>query len=206
MKRGDDVRLIWMTAALVLVAGYYTITHHYETSISLSIDRSQAYYDQTVSNRKLIAQSTHIGHVREQLRANLSGILIGEHRPIIMAALLQDMDALSRRQSVSIISVVPATHNAVPAAITGPSPAASSAPAEVDPLSSELIDVSARGRFLDLLRFVAELPKQHVLVKVEHAEFSLANGQRGDAARPLLDARIHLAMYHLATTNVMGDI
>lgn len=206
IKRGDDVRLLWMSAAFILAAGYYAITHHYESSITLSMDRSQAYYDQTVSNRKLIAQSAHIGHVREQLRANLSGILISERRPLLTATLLRDLDALSRRHGVSILAVVPSAHGAVPAAPPGPAPTISTAPSEVEPLSSEPIEVNARGRFSDLLRFVAELPRQHVLVKVDHAEFALANGQHGDDARPMLDARIHVAMYHLAATNVIGDI
>ena len=112
---------------------------------------------------------------------------------------------LAHRHGTEITAIVPQAH----AKDSGPAAAASPAPAQPAPLDSlrdDAFDISARGHFSDLLGFIAQLPRQHVLLRVSQVNFSLSGSAKADANKPVLDAKIHALVYRLARPDILGKL
>ena len=194
----DWERLLWVVSVAILAGGYFTITHRYERQIVDSTQRSQALYERTVLNRRIISQSGRVRALRTELRARLNGVFLSPRPAEATAALLRDLDALARQHNALVMAVSPQDR-------AKPLVSPSAAPSHPVALQNEEVDISIRGHFSDLLALIAQMPRQHSLLRVSQVSFSLSNATRADSSRPLLDAKVHTFVYHVTGKNVLGE-
>jgi hypothetical protein len=188
--------VLWIVALFILATGYFGITHHYEQQIAASAQRAQTLYDKANLNRRLISQSGKGQRLRRELRARLEGTLFDAAASVVTAMLLRDLDTLARRHGTPITAIAPQAPPKVPA------PVATTVPQ----LQNEAIDISARGHFSDLLAFVAQLPHQHILLRVSQVTFAVSGTSKLESNRPILDAKIHALVYRLTKPNGLGEL
>ena len=201
----DRERTLWLLAACMLVGGYFVTTQRYERQIAASTHRAQMLYDKANLNRRVISQRAKAQTLRRELRSYLDGVLFAPKRSLVTAMLLRDLDTLARRHGTEIAAISPQTNPKDSPTSVAASPLPGTRP-EADSLQDEIFDISARGRFSDLLGFIAQLPRQHVLLRVSQVNFSLHGSPKADTNAPVLDAKIHALVYRLAKPNVLGEL
>ncbi|MBC5816229.1 MAG: hypothetical protein GIW97_06775 [Candidatus Eremiobacteraeota bacterium] len=207
MTPRERERSLWLLSVAILAAGYFIITQRYEQQIMASTQRSQTFYEKTNANHRLTAQSGRVRALRGEIRAHLDGVLFSPRPSDATAALLRDLDRLARQHNAQITAIAPQTRSkpavaaASPSLLTHPG-----APPPTDALENEAIDITVRGHFSNLLAFIAQLPRQHVLLRVNQVNFSLSGASKTDPSKPLLDARIHTLVYRVVEPNLLGEM
>ena len=187
-------RGLWLCAAVLLGTGYYFITVGFEQKISAAAEMEQAYRSKLIENRKLISQEARIVSLRHQIRRNLTTVVYGRTPSQDMEAFLSDVDQLARAHQSQVLSLTPVKKDdALPkhAAQT---------------LANTRLDLAVRGRYGDLLAIVAALPRLHALLRIAQMEFALSGRQGRRTSVPVVDAKIHIVLYHLGTSDILGEL
>ena len=204
LSLSGQVRMLWVVALCVLSGGYFATTERYEQKILASTQRAQTLYDKATLNRRLISQSGKAQALRLELRAHLKGVLFAPDSSLATATMLRDLDVLAHRYGTQITAVAPQERSKNPSPITIAPLAAK--PVGSEPLQNEVVEIAVRGHFSALLAFVAELTRQHVLLRVNQVSFSLSGARKTDSNSPILDAKIYTLVYRLTKQNLMGEL
>ncbi|MDP9017365.1 MAG: hypothetical protein M3N19_03455 [Candidatus Eremiobacteraeota bacterium] len=194
-------RFLWLLAIFGLLTGYYFVTQQYEKKINSAAERTAGLYEKTRTNHQLVAQSTQILLVRAKLQRELGTLTLGTQPGRSIAALLAHVDKLSHQHHARVVAILPQE-------IVGPERSARTvAPqGERQVLETSAIDISIRGRFSDLLGFVAKLPRGRVLIKITEIRFTVSSGQPARTSKPLLDAKIHALVYRVTSPPLLGAL
>lgn len=184
-RPGDDVRAIWFLAVIVLVAAGYFVVDHFERAIAASHDRTESFYRRMVSNERIVQEAKVLSRIRDVARRDLAQVSHERSLPGTSASLIL---LLAKSAAYHRISV------------TGIEPGAATADV-VSGLAAGGLTIKLRGRFSDLLQFVADLSRHECLVSVSQTEMAVSSG-KAIAGAPLLDATVHATLYRLLPTRL----
>lgn len=181
-RAGDDVRVVWLVALCVLIAGSFYVQTQYQTAIALSHDRTETLYRETVANARIVGEAAGLHAVQQRAQADLARISRETSLSGATANLLFTLHGSAALFDTQILAVQPGEAQ--------PSVAIKSLPATA-------ITIRVRGRFRDILGFVEDLSHHATLISVSDTEMAPANDSEKDAAEPRLVATIHATMYRL---------
>lgn len=187
LRPGEDVRILWLFALAIAIAGYAWIDTRYEGAISRSVDRSARLYEATTRDDGIVAQSRRLARVQERTSTHLRRFARAakDRGP---AVALDALLASARRFGVALRSFAPGSDPARP-----PSARAATAGG----LRAAPATIEARGRFRDLVGFVADLPRHAALLEVTSTQVERI-GESADADDPPLSAIVRVRIYDAA--------
>ncbi|GAC1657089.1 MAG: hypothetical protein NVS9B12_09020 [Vulcanimicrobiaceae bacterium] len=184
-------RFCWIAALGVVVCGYGIVTRHFERKIGSLTSVSLALSSETAGNQTRIAQGPKIRRLKRQLLASLRGVVFAGRQSNVDSLLLRDLEALGVKEAVQLLGVAPSSEKSPPAANT---------------LFEEVpLNIALRGRFVQLLHFVQELPHQSVLVKIDRAQFELAKSRTNDYNAPLVEGKLRVIVYHASKSEGLQE-
>jgi Tfp pilus assembly protein PilO len=179
-RPGDDVRVLWIAALVVLFGGLFYVQTRYETAISASLDRTGLLYRQTVADMRLVHQASHLRKIEREARIDLSHIARTASLSDATADLLTTLNGSAGKFDAHVVGVQP-----------------ESGQSSADGLQANPVTIRVNGKFRNILRFVEDLSHHATLIDVSDTEMALANAGDRDAAEPHLDATIHATLYRL---------
>lgn len=184
LRNGDDARLLWIVAAIVLLAGLYTVERHYQTRIGAAESSTEALYRKTAANERTVAEQTALRHVESIAERDLQHVARDLPLSMSTAEFLEMLDALAEQHGATIQGVQPLQAQVGQAEIAD------------HELDGSPLTLHVRGRFENLLAFVSRLSHHHVLVGVDRVQMAhVPNGTSG--MQPDLDATIDATLYRL---------
>lgn len=179
-RPGDDVRALWLLAALVLCAGSFSIRTHYQRAISAANDRTESLYRQTVADMRIVQQSRRLHAIERQALDDLMRVSHDTSISASTANLLGTLQESARTYDTRIEELQP-----------------QSAQAETGALRATPWNIRVSGTFKNILAFVEDLSHHATLIRVTDTEIALAGNAQRDSAQPHLDATIHATLYRL---------
>lgn len=172
LKAGDDVRVLWLCAALIVVSAYYFLDTTLQRRIDASRDATASYYARTVANRRVVTEAAQLTNMQRRVDADLAALESrdGETTTSSLLAMLQRNAA---KYDVEIEGVDPQkTATALPGA---------------DFVSRSLvgqdITVRANSTFADLLFFLQSLSSNGALFEVTASQIHLAGSTGASVAK-----------------------
>lgn len=172
LKAGDDVRVLWLCAALIVVSAYYFLDTTLQRRIDASRDATASYYARTVANRRVVTEAAQLTNMQRRVDADLAALESrdGETTTSSLLAMLQRNAA---KYDVEIEGVDPQkTATALPGA---------------DFVSRSLvgqdITVRANSTFADLLFFLQSLSSNGALFEVTASQIHLAGSAGASVAK-----------------------
>jgi hypothetical protein len=186
LKAGDDVRVLWLCAALIVVGAYYLLDTTLQRRIDASRDATASYYARIVANRRIVTEAAQLTSMQRRVDADLAALEShdGETTTSSLLAMLQRNAA---KYDVEIEGVEPQkTATALPGA---------------DFVSRSLvgqdITVRANSTFADLLLFLQSLSTNGTLFEVTASQVHLAGrtGVSGTKRPVRLQATIQGKLY-----------
>ena len=178
------IRIVWLlTAAVIFGIGIGLVWWPSSQAINALRAQAKSAYDEADQNDAEVRHAAELQAVERRVAEDVAHLSGRTSHSAVLAATLQLLYGEGRAFHVDVRSIVPA-----PAPSSTPIAEASSR----GTLTGTPIEIDARGRFRDLLHFVADLPRHDVLVAIDNA--NLAGG--GDrSAEPILNARINATVY-----------
>jgi Tfp pilus assembly protein PilO len=180
------IRIIWMLgAAIFLGVGLGLVW--WPTSQTIAAIKSQAknLYDEANENEADVRHAAELRSLAKRVSADVH-LLSGQgSQSAVTAATLSLLNREARVFGVDVRSIVPA-----PA--SSPTPPAQGQSTSISSLAGAPVEIDVRGRFRNVLAFVADLPRHNVLIAV--SDLSLAD--EGDPSiKPVLSAKLHATVY-----------
>jgi Tfp pilus assembly protein PilO len=180
------VRIIWMLgAAIFLGVGVGLVW--WPTSQTISVLKSQAksLYDEANQNEADVRHAAELHSLAKRVSDDVR-LLSGQgSQSAVTAATLSLLNREARAFGIDVRSIVPA-----PA--PSPTPLARGQTTSNSALDGNPVEIDIRGRFRDVLAFVADLPRHNVLIDV--SDVNLAD--EGDrSVKPVLSAKIHAIVF-----------
>lgn len=191
-RPGDDVRMIWMLAAILLFGGLFAVETRYQAAISASYDHAETLYRETVADNRLIGEAAVLSRIQNRAEGDLMRISHDATLSANTANLLSMLHASAQRFGTKIMAVQPGAD---------PEETADESEPALQPSS---LTIRIRGTFRDLLSFVEDLSHHATLLSVSDTEMSLANGDAASAQEPRLDATVHATLYRLRLPSDRG--
>ncbi len=171
--------------ALTASIGCFIVTSAFESRIDAATRRTQNYRDRATINRR-IAQAAPAVRVAEVRVRRLLNAARGNPK-IPSAVILRRLEALGARFHVAVVFLQP-------------QPAAEG-PAKGLTLEEHLV-IRLRGRFADLIRFVAEMPAGGVLLGVSELDIVAKSLQEQS---PELEARVEADRFRGLNPRALGN-
>lgn len=186
-RAGSDVRALWLFALVTIAAGSFAIARSYETKIAQSRARSEAAYQRTLENERVV-------HLAGELRASESVAAVDLRR--------LSRDTRTAQSTADLLSMLQRKAAQFGASVQGVEPSAPMGDGGVPQhLDSRLLEtpvtLRVHGTFRGILRFVEQLSQERTLVGVQDVQLSLAGESPNAAGTPQLDAIVHAGLYRL---------
>lgn len=173
-------RVLWLVAAFVLVAGYYSITTRYEQAIEVALTTSEHYYSATVANERIVHDSSRLVALQKKVDGDL--VRLRTRDSIVSTEqLLQVLEGAGRRFDVNVLSIQPEQ-----IAINKE---------KTEGLAGTGLTIRIRGKFRGILLFIEQLPRRDALLTVDNTEMRLQAGDSAATADPILEATLHASTY-----------
>lgn len=163
LKAGDDVRILWLCAVLVVVSAYYLLDTTLQRRIDVSREATASYYSRTVANRRVVAESAQLTAVQRRVDADLAS-LESRDGETTTASLLAMLERNAATYGVHIEGVEP---QKAAAALPGADFVSRS-------LVGQDITVRANSSFANLLLFLQSLSSNRTLFEVTGSQIHLA--------------------------------
>lgn len=184
-RPGDDIRMLWILASLVLLGGSFYVQTRYQAAISASYERSETLYRETVADNRIIGESAVLSRIEERAESDLMRVSHDTTLSASTANLLATLHASAERFRTRIVAIQPGTDPENVAHESNPA------------LQSSALTIRLRGTFRDVLSFVEDLSHHATLLNVSDTEMSLASGDVTNGGEPALDATVHATLYRL---------
>lgn len=181
-RAGDDVRAIWLFALCVLIGGSFYVQTQYQTAITLSHERTETLYRETVANMRIVRQAAGLHAIQIRAQADLARVSHDSSLSGTTARLLFMLHGSAAAFDTHILEVRPGD-------------AQPSAPGKS--LRATALTIRVRGKFRDILGFIEDLSHHATLISVSDTEMAPANDTEDGAMELRLDATIHAIMYRL---------
>lgn len=181
LKAGDDVRVLWLCAALIVVTAYYLLDSTLQRRIDVSRVATESYYARTAANRRVVAEAAQLAAMQRRVDADLA-----------------DLEArTSETTTSSLLAMLARNAAAYGVEIEGVEPKKSAAALPgADFVSRSLVgqDVTVRasGAFADVLLFLQSLSSDRTLFEVTGSQIQLAG--RAGVSNPKHAARLQVTI------------
>ena len=179
-RTGDDERVLWFVAAIILGLGSYLIETRYHSAILQAHAKTESLYRETVANRRTIAQATALRRIQKVVEKDLRSISREQSISMTTAALLLTLQRSALQHRTLILGVEPGKSDNT----------------DMRLLQTDLT-LRVEGGFRDILGFVEDLPHHRTLISVTDTQLAVAQNSNDTAGAPKLDATIHAALYRL---------
>jgi len=188
VKAGDDVRVLWLCAALIVVFAYYLLDTSLQRRIDASREATASYYARTVANRRVVAEAAQLTTMQRRVDADLAA-LESRDSESTTSSLLAMLQRNAARYGVEIEGIEP---QKAATALPGAGFVARS-------LVGQDITVRASSTFADFLSFLQSLSSNRTLFEVTASQIHLAGrtGASGDKRPARLQVTIQGTLYAL---------
>lgn len=190
LKTGDDARVLWLCAALIVVSAYYFLDATLQRRIDASREATASYYARTVANRRVVAEAVQLTIMQRRVDADLAA-LESRKSETTTSSLLAMLQQNAAKYRVEIDGIEPQKASM---ALPGADFVARS-------LVGQDITVRANSTFANVLLFLQSLSSNAALFEVTASQIRLA-GRTGasSANRPArLQVTIQGKLYALRT-------
>lgn len=189
MKAGDDARVLWLCAVLIVVSAYAILDSSLQRRINASRETTASYYAQIVANRRIVAEAARLARVQRRVDADLAA-LHDREAETPMSELLGTLQQTAAKHGVEIQAVEPQKTVAPSRDTDFPARA----------LVGQDVTLRASSTFADLLAFLQGLSLNRTLLEVTGSELRLAGSSAPDAKKPArLEVTIQAKLYALRT-------
>lgn len=177
----DVPRTSAFVALSIVLAGYGLIFRPLEATVA------QRYGDLDDARATLVQRLAHaravpaLEHERQRLATQLQRLHLGERRAAVVERFLQTVAGVSGRDAVAVESVA-ATAAAPPASRSAPVPLFEDVP----------LEVTLRGRYLDVIRAARDMNAGDAVARISLA--TLGNAQTRPGDKPQLNAAFHVSL------------
>jgi Tfp pilus assembly protein PilO len=180
------VRIIWILGAAIFL-GIGVGLVWWPTSQTITVLKSQAknLYDEANQNEADVRHAAELHSLAKRVSDEVRLLSGQESQSAVTAATLSLLNREARAFGIDVRSIVPA-----PA--PSPTPPSLGQTTANSALAGSPVQIDIRGRFRDVLAFVADLPRHNVLIDVR--DVSLADDGDG-SVKPILNAKIHAIVF-----------
>jgi hypothetical protein len=186
-RRGDDVRVLWLIAVLIVGFGSYFIETRFERAIGIAHDNTESLYRRMVANERIVQEAGALRQLETTAMSDLRRVSHETSLSVTTAALVAALDRSAQTYHTSVTGLEPGIGKLTPG----------SPPSIRDErLIATDLTIKVCGRFRDLLRFVEDLSHHRTLISVSDTQLAIASGE-SERHEPKLDATIHATLYRL---------
>ncbi len=193
--RVGALRIAWLLLPTLAVAGIALVVLPLDRERRDELERVQALFTQRRAAAATLqeADRLRVAQVRVQRQIRSLDGMRGEAAQT--AETLRLLEAEARRFQLRVSSVVPG-----PAA----SPVGMSAVRAPVRLRPHALTIGLRGRFGDIMRCIADLPRHRHPLEIRSVAISPADRASSDGEAPLLNATIAVTLYSISETETKG--
>ncbi|MGC2130306.1 MAG: type 4a pilus biogenesis protein PilO [Candidatus Aquilonibacter sp.] len=186
MTVSGGVRVVWMLCAAVFLAVGVGLVW-WPTSQTIAALKSQAktLYDEANQNEAEVRHAAELHSLAVRVSDDVRQLSGQGSQSAVMAATLGLLDRQARAFAIDVRSIVPAPASSSAAATQGQSTSSNA-------FAGTALEFDVRGRFREVLAFVADLPRHNVLINV--SDLNLA-GEGDRSVKPILSAKIHATVF-----------
>jgi hypothetical protein len=194
MTHQAAVRVTWLVT-LAIFFGLGVGAVWWPSSQTISAIRLEAAHDYEAAERNEddVRHASQLKRIAARVQGDLRSWVPSASPAQATAVLLRLLAAESRRDHVSIRSIVPSSATAPGQSIAAPS---------TGPFEATHIELTLAGRFIDVLQFVADLPRRDSLIEVD--DMTLNDLDRHSDA-PVLTVTLHTTLYRFRGRAATGE-
>ena len=180
------IRLIWLLgAAVFLGVGVGLVWWPTAQTIAALKSQAKSLYDEANQNEADVRHAAELRSLAVRVSDDVRQLSGQGSQSEVTAATLSLLNREARVFGIDVRSIVPAT-------ATSPAPPAQGQNTLSSSLAGTALEVDVRGRFRDVLAFVADLPRHNVLISVSDVNLT-AEGER--PVKPILNAKINAIVF-----------
>ncbi len=187
-RAGDDVRAVWILAALVLLCGSAIVRSRYENAIAVSYGRSEALSRRIDVNRGILDRSGNLHVLENRAQRDLAKLSLTGSAASSTANLIALLEKSSRSFRTQVVQIQPEF---------------AEANEDAGALESMPVTIRLDGRFRNILAFIADLSRHDTLISVTDTELALSS-EHLENGPPRLDATVHAVLYRLRAQKGLG--
>jgi len=191
----SSVRIVWMLTGTILFGVGLGVVW-WPTSETIATIKAQAkiLYDEANQNEADARRASQLLAVAKRIADDVRRLSGQNSQSATTAATLALLARDAAIHRIDVRSIVP-----VPVTSASPAPVVSTGAAA--PFTGAPLEITVRGRFRDVLSFIADLPRHDVLLDVSDVDLA-AIGE--SPSRPKLNATIHATVFRYQA--VTGDM
>lgn len=198
----NAVKLLWLGAVLVLLAGYVFVHRSFEIRIAEQIAESETIALALDRNEVVLRGRSALERQQHRFEAVLGSVDLHAEHSALVARFIHEAVRIGNEHRVRVVQIDGARGG--PATLYSP-PAADESAASADrPLfDTVLLEVTLEGMYLDVLSAMRELSRMRVLVQVDIAAIERITASQESG--PLVTAHLHVAVERLLDRPTPGS-
>jgi Tfp pilus assembly protein PilO len=186
MTMSAGIRVVWILGVAVFL-GVGVGLVWWPTSQTIAALKSQAksLYDEANQNEADVRHAAELHSLALRVSNDVRQLSGQGSQSAVTAATLSLLDREARIYGIDVRSIVPAPSSSPAPPVPGQSTSSSS-------LAGTALEIDVRGRFRNLLAFVADLPRHNVLIDVSDLNL---NDEGDRSVKPILSAKLHATIF-----------